>query len=256
VRRSLGRVVRLFALVASVTLLIVVLATSVLRAPGPPSELIEPQTGMILLAIEPGTFVMGSSEDDPGRGPDEARHTVTLTRRIFMGRDEVNRTDWAHVMGAAPDQGVGCGRCAVGNVNFYEVAAFITNLNAQSTSVRYRLPTEAEWEYACRAGSHGFLATDHQANAWGLHHMQDEAWEWTNDWYGPYDTRVLLDPNGPPNGTARVIRGGSPDLDASSGRCASRRSHAPQSGSARLGFRVVGEAINRGEHGFDRYLSR
>jgi formylglycine-generating enzyme required for sulfatase activity len=140
--------------------------------------------------------------------------------------------------------------------------------------MQFRLPTEAEWEYACRAGtstpySTGAQITTAQANidgrhppadveggaaydktlpvgsfapnAWGLYDMHGNVWEWTNDRYGPYDPKQDTNPPGAGIGGKRVIRGGSWHFDAASARCGLRYTHAPQDAGFSLGFRVVGE---------------
>ena len=156
------RAIRYPVVIVVATAIVLVWSASSLVAPGPPAVLIEPQTGMVLVAIEPGRFEMGSPETEAGRGADERRHAVTLSKRIFMGRFEVTQTEWAIIMRNRPSQFAGCGQCPVENVDFFQVDEFITNLNAQSTSQRYRLPTEAEWEYACRAGQTTPFATGPQ----------------------------------------------------------------------------------------------
>lgn len=265
-----------------VTIVFVGAAASLLVAPGPPSFIVEPGTGMVLIALEPGSFEMGSPATEIGRGDDETRHRVTLTRRIYMGRDEVTQAQWRTVMGQNPSHFTGCERCPVETVNFYEVNDFIARLGAGSSGVRFRLPTEAEWEYACRAGTTtpfntgagldagqanvdtrypydgGTAAAPRErttpagsfpANAWGLRDMHGNVWEWTNDWYGPYDATNTTDPTGAPAGTKRVIRGGSWHFDANSARCALRYTHAPSDRGYSLGFRVVAELVDRGQSG-------
>jgi formylglycine-generating enzyme required for sulfatase activity len=264
-------------------------SAATLWAPGPPESLIEPQTGMVLVAIEPGTFDMGSGPDEAGRGDDEVRRRITLTKRIFMGRFEVTQAEWAIVMRGNPSHFSGCSRCPVENVDFFEVDEFITNLNAQSTFMRYRLPTEAEWEYACRAGRTTPFSTGIQLgsadanvdssvpyadgppgqsfnrtlpvgrfapNAWGLHDMHGNVWEWTNDWYGPYDTSSLIDPHGALPGGRRVIRGGSWHFNVESARCALRYTHAPQDKGYSLGFRIVAEPSSSRARQLDPYRNR
>jgi formylglycine-generating enzyme required for sulfatase activity len=177
-------------------------------------------------------------------------------------------------MGSNPSQFSNCERCPVERVDFYQVNAFLSRLNAGSSSMRFRLPTEAEWEYACRAGAStpygtGETLTAAQANidsrystsdiddgaaydktlpvgtfapnAWGLYDMHGNVWEWTNDWYGPYTPRQDTDPRGPGIGTKRVIRGGSWRFDANSARCGLRYTHLPRDKGPGLGFRVVAE---------------
>jgi formylglycine-generating enzyme required for sulfatase activity len=261
---------------AALAALLFIAATGArLLAPGPAAFVVEPTTGMVLVAIEPGAFVMGSPDTETGRQGDEAQHRVTLTRRIFMGRDEVTQAEWQTVMGTNPSHFADCARCPVEQVGFFEVDDFLTRLTARSTAIRYRLPTEAEWEYACRAGSSSPYSSgehldardaninanpmipvapddrarrttpvgDYRPNAWGLRDMHGNVWEWTNDFYGPYESRVVANPRGSATGTRRVIRGGSWYFDAASARCALRYSHAPDDKGFSLGFRVVGEPV-------------
>ena len=257
--------------------ILVAVAGSRLVAPGPPAFYVEPNTRMVLVAIEPGSFVMGSPASEAGRNADEQLHRVTLSRRVYMGRYEVTQTEWQAVMGANPSRFSTCARCPVEQVNFYDVDDFLTRLTARSTAMRYRLPTEAEWEYACRAGTttayaFGDRLTIQDANvnttpaeqatpgigasrarqvgsfppnAWGLHDMHGNVWEWTNDFYGPFNERAEVHPRGPEVGTTRVIRGGSWYFDAGSARCALRYTHAPQDRGFSLGFRVVGEPVEQ-----------
>ena len=260
--------------VAGAVAILVATAASRLAAPGPAEFVVEPTTGMLLVAIEPGSFVMGSPASETGRNADEQPHRVTVPHRFYLGRFEVTQTEWNVVMGTAPSHVQGCGSCPVEQVNFYDVNEFLSRLNARSIALRFRLPTEAEWEYACRAGTitpfntgnalrldrantnarypYGdvALATGpdrttpagrYPANAWNLHDMHGNVWEWTNDWYGPYDAARDVDPLGPDTGTVRVIRGGSWTFDANSARCALRFTHAPIDRGFSLGFRVVGE---------------
>ena len=268
----------IFRLVGFAAAVILIAVTgSRLVAPGPPAFYVEPNTRMVLVAIEPGSFVMGSPASEAGRNADEQPHRITLSHRIYMGRYEVTQTEWQVVMGANPSHFSDCARCPVEQVNFYDVDDFLTRLSARSTAMRYRLPTEAEWEYACRAGTTtaygfgdhltidaaGYNATPAEqvtpgvgayrtrpvghfaANAWGLHDMHGNVWEWTNDFYGPYDTRADVDPRGSEIGTKRVIRGGSWYFDAANARCALRYTHAPQDRGFSLGFRVVGEPVEQ-----------
>jgi formylglycine-generating enzyme required for sulfatase activity len=109
--------------------------------------------GMTFVYIKPGSFTMGSPVDEPGREHSETPHRVTLTRGFYMQTTEVTQGQWKAIMGYNPSNFYGCGNnCPVENITWYEVQAFIRKLN-QRTGKTYRLPTEAEWEYACRAGS-------------------------------------------------------------------------------------------------------
>ena len=246
-----------------------------LLAPGPPEFYIEPTTGMVLTRISQGAFVMGSPDSERGRQADEVRHRVTISRPFYIGRYEVTQSEWQKVMGSNPSRFANCARCPVEQVTFYDVASFLSRLTSSSTWIRFRLPTEAEWEYACRAGSTTAYAagaalpagsaninahpetawspdddrrrTKHvggyRPNAWGLFDMHGNVWEWTNDFAGPYDRAAGIDPKGAATGTARVIRGGGWDADAASARCARRAMHPPQDSGFSVGLRVVGEPI-------------
>jgi formylglycine-generating enzyme required for sulfatase activity len=253
--------------------LAVALFVAQLVAPGPAGFYIEPTTGMVLVAVNPGPFMMGSPESEPGRNDDETQHRVTMPRLFYMGQHEVTQAEWTKVMGSNPSHFADCERCPVESVDFYQVNTFLSRLNAGTSSMRFRLPTEAEWEYACRAGtstpySVGAQITTAQANIdgrhsvdvedgaayektlpvgtfppnpWGLYDMHGNVWEWTNDRYGPYNPRQDTDPRGAEIGGTRVIRGGSWNFDAVSARCGLRYTHAPQDSDYSVGFRVVGE---------------
>ena len=247
-----------------------------LRAPGPAEFYIEPMTSMRLVALDPGTFAMGSPAAEYGRGDDETRHPVTLTRKVYIGQHEVTQAEWKQVMGTSPSQSSQCARCPVETVDFYQVSTFLSRLNAGNSAMRDRLPTEAEWEYACRAGTTRAFSTgrsistgeanydgrfpytggsggvtigktapvgSYPPNAWGIFDMHGNVWEWTGDWYGDYGAGAATDPTGVPKGRARVIRGGSWRFDANSMRCALRYTHAPQDKGSSLGFRIVAEPI-------------
>ena len=156
--------------------------------------------------------------------------------------------------------------------------AHVAPPQSKAPSLRFRLPTEAEWEYACRARTTGPFATGENLttaqanyngrqpygsfsagdfrrkptavgtfplNPWGLGNMHGNVWEWTADWYGPYTETASanIDPQGPPSGEKRVIRGGSWFFDANSARCALRYTHAPQDRGFSLGFRVAADRI-------------
>lgn len=110
--------------------------------------------GMTFVYINPGTFMMGSSKDELGRYDDEVQHSVTLTRGYYIQTTEVTQGQWKKVMGTSPSYFKNCGDdCPVENVSWGEALAFIDKLNTKEGHSKYRLPTEAEWEYACRAGS-------------------------------------------------------------------------------------------------------
>jgi formylglycine-generating enzyme required for sulfatase activity len=160
-------------------------------------------------------------------------HEVTLSRELLLGRTPVTQEQWEAVMGSNPSQFKGADR-PVEQVTWDDCQAFLERLNRAGQGT-FRLPTEAEWEYACRAGSRGrFCFGDDEArlgdhgwysansggeshpvglktpNAWGLHDMHGNVWEWCQDWWDDYVDAPAVDPQGPPQGFmgARVFRGG------------------------------------------------
>lgn len=252
-------------------------AALLLAAPGAgqsPSPVLrvwkEPFTGERFIHIPAGRFLMGSPPDEPGHREDEIEHGVTLTRGFWMGRCEVTQGDWNRVMGTGePHPGkpspfrAGDPRYPVMSVSYEDVARFLHKLDTLSPGNHFRLPTEAEWEYACRAGSTTAYATgarltgaqarikgSHPApvgsyppNAWGLCDLHGNAWEWTSDWYGPYPASPVLDPQGASTGTLKVIRGGSWAFGEDSARSADRYTHAPGDWGYSLGFRIIREPL-------------
>jgi len=238
----------------------------------------EPVTGMEFVRVPPGAFAMGSLRGEPGRQDDETPHRVRFTGERYVGRYEVTQAQWQQVMGDNPSHQRDCPRCPVERVSFHDVRAFLARFNDPVRGWRYRLPTEAEWEYACRAGTATPFHTgdgldtaranvdggDPEAggtpggapgrtlpvgsfppNAWGLHDMHGNVWEWTADWYGPYSAAPVTNPVGPASGEKRVIRGGSWYFDAGSARCALRYTHAPGDRGFSLGFRLLAEPFAR-----------
>ncbi len=228
--------------------------------------------GMEFVKIDPGTFMMGSPEDEPRRLSDETQHQVTLTKSYYMQSTEVTQGQWKAVMGSNPSSFSDCGEdCPVDHVSWHDVQEFIRRLNQREGTNEYRLPNEAEWEYAARAGTTtpfntgNCLSTD-QANydgsfpytgcpsgvyrgetvpvasfapsAWGLYDMHGNVWEWVQDWYGSYPTSAVTDPAGPSSGSVRVLRGGS--WYGPAGLCRSAfRGRDPGGRCSILGFRLV-----------------
>lgn len=193
---------------------------------------------MELVLIQAGTFQMGSKS---GNGVELPAHKVTITRPFYMGKYEVTQGEWKAVMGTDPSTFKGA-RNPVENVTWDDCQTFFRKLKEKVPARKFRLPTEAEWEYACRAGSttqycYGdddagiddyawyMLNTgrnmldaagmkthpvgEKKPNAWGLYDMHGNVCEWCQDWYGAYAGDDQKDPAGPANGEYRVLRGGS-----------------------------------------------
>jgi formylglycine-generating enzyme required for sulfatase activity/tRNA A-37 threonylcarbamoyl transferase component Bud32 len=225
--------------------------------------------------IEPDTFTMGSPGSEEGRDADEVQHQVTLTRAFWLGRTEVTQGQWREVMGTPLPRFDGCGpECPVASVSWGDAVTYLNKLSDREGLERcygptfkglacsgYRLPTEAEWEYAARAGTtsarYGDLSPiawsaetaggrprmvgTKAPNPWGLRDMLGNLWEWTGDWYDEYGGPVV-DPVGPATGTSRVIRGGSWNGSASSLRAADRLHYSPGERDSTIGFRVARSA--------------
>ena len=222
---------------------------------------------MEMLWVEPGTFEMGSPTAEAGRDNNETLHTVTLTEGFWLSKHEVTQAQWQEVMGNNPSHFKGANR-PVETVSWTEVTSFCNKLTASErkagrlpAGMTYQLPTEAEWEYACRAGTKTAYAfgdsltsdqanirgdrphetTDvgkYLANAWGFHDMHGNVWEWCADWYGNYPTGAVSDPVGPADGSGRVKRGGSWLYSASDARSAYRGRSVPAVSRDILGFRL------------------
>ena len=179
-----------------------------------------------MILVTAGKFMMGSPESEEGRYKNENQHEVTITKPFYMGKYEVTQEQWEAVMGNNPGD-TKEGKLPVTQVSWEDCHEFIKKLNAK-TDGGYRLPTEAEWEYACRAGTttaysvgDSLTKTDaniigagikavgsYKPNAFGLYDMHGNVWEWCEDWYGEYPFAVT-DPKGPATGKDRVLRGGS-----------------------------------------------
>ena len=217
--------------------------------------------GMEFVLIPAGTFWMGSPPSEPDRNEDETFHRVKISSDFYMQTTEVTRQQWKALMLGDPSSFKHCGdQCPVHRVQWDWVMMFIKKLNQVNPKYRYRLPTEAQWEYAARAGSqapfgygrcvtqrHGVLdfrdtlplcvpgdaalgplpVASLEPNAWGLYDMHGNVWEWVSDWYGPYPTsdlaKAVVNPTGPEEGNFRIIRGGSWKYPAVFARSANRK---------------------------------
>ena len=213
--------------------------------------------GMEFAWIPAGEFLMGSTSAETF---DESPVTrVRISRGYWLGRYEVTQAEWQAVMGTNPSHFAGCGSCPVESVSWGDAQAFVRQLNGQAGGNRYRLPTEAEWEYAARAGTSGdrYATLDaiawngensggrthpvgqKMANAWGLHDMLGNVWEWVQDWYGDYPGGSVTDPRGPGAGSYRVFRGCGCLIIPETCRAPNRRPYGPGYRYINLGFRLL-----------------
>jgi formylglycine-generating enzyme required for sulfatase activity len=238
--------------------------------------------GMEFALLPAGSFLMGSPPDEPRRNKDEVQHQVTLSKPFYMQTTEVTLKQWRALMGKrffGLFRRRGKENKPIVKVSWFDCVDFVKKLNALNEGI-YRLPTEAEWEYASRAGSqkaHSWgedidckkamysnntlkskdcvdyvksrgLATDSPApvksyapNAWGLYDMHGNVWEWVQDWNGKYPRTAVVDPKGAETGTERVRRGGSWFKYGRACRSANRNFAHPATKHNTLGFRVVRE---------------
>ena len=236
---------------------------SVVVDPGrDPGETVVGPEGMEFAWIPPGEFQMGSTSAE-AKSDEQPLTQVRISRGFWMGVHEVTQAQWEAVTGSNPSRFKDCGSdCPVERVSWLEIQAFIRMLNEreQGTGVEYRLPTEAEWEYAARAGTTADRPADNldgiawcrdnsgdrphpvgqkAANAWGLHDMLGNAYEWVQDWYAAYPGGSVTDPRGPNAGSLRVTRGGGYFHSARDCRSASRFNDRPGVSYHALGFRLV-----------------
>jgi formylglycine-generating enzyme required for sulfatase activity len=217
-----------------------------------------------MVSVRGGTFTMGCTSEQGGdcwtfEGP---AHLVTLSD-FQIGKYEVTQGQWEAVMGNNPSTFSGCPSCPVEKVSWDDVQEFISQLNAM-TGKQYRLPTEAEWEYAARGGSqsrgykysgssnvgsvawydgnsgdktHSVGQKSH--NELGIYDMSGNVWEWCQDWYGRYSNGSESNPRGPVSGSDRVYRGGGWSYDASYSRVSSRSFTDTDKRILNLGFRLA-----------------
>ena len=243
-------------------------------------------TPLEMIKIPAGTFTMGSPANERGRQSNEGpQHAVTLTEGFYLGKYEVTQTQWHAVMGSYPSDNR-FGQYERGDdypvyfVSWNDCQTFIERLNVLGLGT-FRLPTEAEWEYSCRAGtdtrfsfgdalecsdsiSYCAIMDEYMwwggnstykgeqrgskevgrklPNPWGLHDMHGNIWEWCSDWYGAYSSRSQVDPPGPTAGSTRVMRGNGNSSDAFHARSANRNiHHSPSSSFSDVGLRLARE---------------
>jgi formylglycine-generating enzyme len=231
--------------------------------------------------ILPGTFLMGSPETEAQRLDRELQHEVTLTQGYWLADTACTQALWHALMGDNPSRFSDDSRNPVEQVSWDEVGKFIDALNQRIPNLRAGLPSEAQWEYACRAGtttpfSRGKNITSEQVNyngnypyvggkkgafrertvpvgslppnAWGLYEMHGNLWEWCADWYRDYSSDAQINPTGPDTGANRVLRGGSWINGGRNVRSAHRRRIVPGKRDHGFGFRLaLGQRAGKGE---------
>lgn len=223
----------------------------------------DPVTGMEFVFVKGGCFDMGDTFGD-GYSDEKPVHTVCVSD-FYMGKYEVTQGQWKAIMGNNPSYFKNCGdNCPVENVSWYEVQEFIERLNSK-TGKKYRLPTEAEWEYAARSGGkrEKYAGTNDnpdnyawydsnsgkkthpvgqkRPNSLGLYDMSGNVWEWVSDWYDGnyYKNSPRNNPQGPSTGSARVLRGGGWYNFPQVVRAASRGRYNPSGRGNDVGFRLL-----------------
>lgn len=221
--------------------------------------------GMCFVLMPPGDFLMGAP-DGEGLSRDERPHRVTLGSAFYMQRTETTNGQYRRFRRGHHSGGGGLhprddDNQPVVYVTWEDARAFARWISSKDADYDYDLPTEAQWEYSCRAGTtSAFWSGSHKekltgvawvecsysravattaASPWGLYDMHGNVSEWCLDWYGPYPTGTVRDPQGPEVGVYRIVRGGSYAADYGLARSASRYAHSPDEGAGQRGFRLV-----------------
>jgi len=234
-------------------------------ASGFPWRVRDNSSGIEMLLIPGGTFNMGcSASNSYGCNGDETKHQVTLSKAFYLGKTEVTQAQWQAKMGSNPSYFSGNANNPVEQVSWNDIAGF-------NTATGLRLPSEAEWEYACRggtttafhsmpgypngtnddnllgniawyssnAGSTTHAVAGKAANAFGIYDMSGNVWEWCNDWYGSYAAGNATDPAGPSSASYRVLRGGTLNYGSYYCRSSYRINNDPDGRNTDVGFRVA-----------------
>ena len=228
-----------------------------------PGDIISNSIGMKLIYIPAGEFMMGSPSDDDDRGDIESLHRVRISKGFWMGITEVTQRQWKAVMDSNPSYFKGDDLPVV-DISWNDAVEFCRKLSRREGR-QYCLPTEAQWEYACRAGSSSTYSFgddvsqigdyvwyetncggaqpvgQKKPNAFGLYDIHGNAWEWCQDWYGKdyYSVGPAVDPTGPSSGKTRVLRGGGWSHSAYYCRVAYRHNYSPYYRDFNGGLRVV-----------------
>lgn len=233
--------------------------------------------GMEFVFCPPGEFMMGVHVSEPGWNVKDNQHNVKLTKGFYIQNTEVTQDQWKMLMGTNPSFYSGCGdNCPVEQVSWDDCRKYIERINKIDPGKNYRLPTEAEWEYACRADTASLYSWGNGAdcykanfgnsifsqecnpinagrprpvasyppNAWGLYDMHGNVLEWCQDWHAAYNAQNgQTDPTGPSSGSFRICRGGGWYTDAGYVRSAARTWNNPAHKGNGLGFRLAFPAV-------------
>ena len=238
---------------------------------GLPSRVRHTSTGIVLVLIAPGSFTMGSPESESKRDGDEVQRRATIDSPFYLGETEVTAAQWRQIMGTVPRDAVAGDdvELPITGVTWHKAKEFVRRMNAQGSS-GWRLPSEAEWEYACRAGtttafSFGDNITPQQVNydgqrpyaggerglrrdepvpvrslprnPWGLYGMHGNVFEWCEDLYVVHPERGIAAKDSP--GASRVLRGGAWNSKGKQVRSAYRDGYPPESSGTKYGFRIA-----------------
>ncbi len=244
---------------------------------GLPRRIRHVSTGIVLVLIPPGRFTMGSPASEAKRDRDEEQRAVVIRSAFYLGETEVTIAQWRRIMRTLPKQILhrDPAELPVGGVSWHQAKEFVHRLNTRGGESGWRLPTEAEWEYACRAGtatpfSFGDNISTSQVNyngrrpynggalelpilrdqpmpvrslppnRWGLYEMHGNVWEWCEDQYVVHPTDDAGKSDSPvSSGSSRVLRGGAYTSKAKQTRSAYRDGYPPSSSGPKYGFRVV-----------------
>ncbi len=252
----------------------IALPSMTVTVPGLSGDLVQ----LELLQVPAGEFVMGSPPSERGRYDDEKEHSVQITQPFWFGKYEITQAQYEAVVGVNPSGFGPNPDQPVENITWWDATAFVDQLNTLGLG-SFRLPTESEWEYVCRAGAssryfygdgldcadrgddpcptmdlYAWWRGNYQAapagphpvglklsNPWGFHDMTGNVWEWVQDWYGPYSGDPVADPQGPAAGSLKVLRGGMYRSHGRMARSAFRDRIWPTFQFPRIGIRVVRE---------------